>query len=212
MKNGRLRFLTEVLDSARNGWLSIKKGEEKIELPFSTKLFLIKRGEESEIAKVLEGNYRNCVVYIPYMIKNSKIKYSYLSSKSLHIPKADLMIKSNYLFSKNADLKIKVIKDSLDPGIYRIKFPVKRQKKEINQIYFNETKGGSRFAETWFPILKEEDFFMQRYIHFGTYSKGCVTISYQPKNSFSDDWRQLYMYLIRSRDQEKGDLGTLVIV
>ena len=95
--------------------------------------------------------------------------------------------------------------------MYIILIPAFKQSTKVSPDYINEKLGGSRFSETWFQFVPSHDqnmYSSESYIHFGKFSKGCIT--YLFRSNTKSDWETLYMKLITSR-LDKLSLGTLIV-
>src|SRR5581483_2221683 len=89
---------------------------------------------------------------------------------------------------------------------YLILNPDRRHSENVVESYVSEVNGGSRFAETWFPLVKGE--FEFKYLHYGSFSKGCVTVL------SGSGWKDVYLYVISSRMKglEGNAHGRLLVV
>lgn len=204
-------YLNRILDYDNKGWLEvIIKNEGFKKLPFSTKLSLIKREEDFETFKILEGNYKNKIAFVPYMVKGNNNSYSYSDKNFVAHRSKILVIKEDQqMYINDKIYNIIANKQFLSPGKYCIDFPIFTTK-DINSDYLDEQKGGSRFAQTWFPFLSNKDLFIEKYIHFGSYSEGCITIPFIYGKKESNAWREIYFSLINSRSQN-GKLAYLEV-
>lgn len=199
------------LDPYHKGWVKvIVENEGEVELSFSTRVKLIMPYESYEKIVILEGYYKNCVGQLAYVTRNRNSSYSYLT-RGLRLNR-NLKVKliGNKLVINKKSWEVTVDYTSLKKGKYIIGFPVKTVKK-INPSYLDENKGGSRFAETWFPITTHNEVFIEKFIHFGYLSAGCVTVKYNTSNIKSNSWNLIFMKLITSR-KVGNSLGVLEIV
>ncbi len=93
-------------------------------------------------------------------------------------------------------------------GTYYVLLPEHPVNDLIKENYLDEKAGGSKAANVWFPLLKENGARTQRYIHFGTISQGCVTVKFP---DHGDDWSLLVKKLLQSRIRN-GVIGTLHVI
>lgn len=201
-------YIKQVLDFFHKGWITayIEDGGF-IQLPFSIEVKLIKKLKDYEKVLVKEGSHKGDTVLLSYLLKSNNSNYSCLD-QDLKIKKnVVIRVKSNRLFFDKQVVNIIYDTNHLLPGEYKIGFPVLIKKE--NNKYLLETHGGSRFAQTWFPVYQAETTFIEKYIHFGSISKGCITVRYAYKQIPSSEWNSLYMYLIMSRTN--GGLASLII-
>lgn len=80
---------------------------------------------------------------------------------------------------------------------YYIGHPIFQQSVYMPNTYFIESKGGTKFARTWFPVVSDGK--VQAYLHIGKVSKGCLTVFLQE----TDIWTDIYLKLISSRLSKK---------
>lgn len=201
-------FITEVLDSEHKGWVEVKIDDLIFrKLPYSTKVELLEETSKYQRIKILDGYFKDHYALLPYQIKKNNTTYSYLSSKLIYNPNLILKLKANTLLIGGVEMKVIFDLNNIKKGIYNIKFPILTTKKMNN--YFLEMKGGSRFAESWFPITIADELYIERYIHFGTYSYGCVTVKYDP-TIIPGPWQLLFITLMTSR-KSNNVLANLII-
>lgn len=201
-------FITEVLDMEHKGWVEVEIDNSIFrKLPYSTKVELLEEASKYQRIKILDGYYKNHHALLPYQVKKKNSTCSYLSSKLIYNSNLILKLKANTLLI--GDIKMKVISDlsNIKKGVYNIKFPILTTKKMDN--YFLEKSGGSRFASTWFPITQADELYIEKYIHFGTYSHGCVTVKYDP-TIIPGPWQLLFITLMTSR-KSNNVLASLII-
>lgn len=211
MKSKQVFFIGKNLDPLHRGWVRVTvENEGEVELSFSTQVELLESKQNYQKILILEGYYKNCIAQLPYLVRKGDSSYSCLTQPLRLNNKLKLRVKGNYLTTNRKSSKIIVDCASLRKGVYRIGFPIKITKK-INPVYLSEEKGGSRFAETWFPLITDNEIFVEKFIHFGSVSEGCVTIKYTPQLHTVNSWNQIYMKLITSRKAD-NTLAVLEVI
>ncbi|TAL72363.1 MAG: hypothetical protein EPN88_04925 [Bacteroidetes bacterium] len=209
MKSIKIFYVANVIDSLNKGWLKATIEEQgEVYIPFSTKVDLLESMNDFEKIYILEGYYKGSTAIIPYMLRHGKSHYSYLNSRMRLRSGPTIRIKGERLFFGQYLFKVMIDRTVLNKKKYSIKFPV-RTSKILPKDYLDETKGGSRFAETWFPIQADDDLYPEKYLHLGSISKGCITVEYNPRDR-SNLWNVLYLKLMRSRLNDIN-LGYLAI-
>jgi hypothetical protein len=208
MKSSKIKFIGNVLDPINKGWVRLNVGGQgEVCLPYTTKVELIEMTDSYEKVKILDGYYKNSVAELPFMVKDNKSHYSFLIDKCSFSQLGVIKIIGNVLKLNNLKSEVIAEKSVLNKKNYFIKFPIKTNKK-LPSTYFDEHKGGSRFAETWFPLLAKGEIYPEKYLHFGSISQGCITVKFSPyQNSL---WNILYTKLLRSRI-DSNNLGRLII-
>jgi hypothetical protein len=208
MKKSKIKFIKNVIDPIHCGWVDCLSNEnEKIVLPYTTKVEHISSSNEFETIRIMEGNYKNKIVDIPFLSKNDDSNYSYLVNKINITHSIPLILDSSQLILGNRIIDVIVEKNAFDKKQYFVKFPVKSNR-ILPKIYFDERHGGSRFSRSWFPILADGEFYPEKYLHFGTYSKGCITVKYLSNQN--NLWNDLYFNIVNSRLDDQN-LGLLLI-
>lgn len=203
-------FIGRNLDPLHKGWVkAIIENEGRIDLPFSTRVKLIESQKNYEKILILEGYYKNSIALLPYLSENEDSSYSYLVSTLKLNKNIEAKLIGNKLTIGSKSWEVSVDYTSLKKGSYSIGFPVKITKK-INPDYLLEKKGGSRFAETWFPINAQNEMFVERFIHFGYISEGCVTVKYNSLHLSSNSWNSVFLRLLTGRKTDQS-LGTLKV-
>lgn len=199
--------VNNVLDKSLRGWLPvIDSHRRRFEIFFTT---LVRPNDQFCEFEILEGFHKSKGVAIDYQSINPRIFINYFDKQVriknepcflfIELENSKLLYKSR---GKIDELHVQV--KNLDPGKYLVLFPDRRHTDKISQEYIKESAGGSRFAETWFPLLKEK--FEFQYLHFGSYSNGCATVlSHQ-----GQQWNHLYNYIVKSRYLDCAH-GTLVV-
>lgn len=154
----------------------------------------IKKRNNSYI--ILDGIY-NGELYTPtHTIENlyiRRVEHKY------HKLTLTLNITNNILTIPHiGDIKIVLYKKFITHKKYRIMIPFYKHTK-IPKIYLDESKNGSRFAETWFQLNSVKCEVTDSFIHFGTYSKGCITIPKSKGKYAETNWNKIYSVLMNSR-------------
>lgn len=191
-KRNDLRIVN-VLDKSLRGWLPVTDiNNNKLEIFYTTKIKPIGKNQ----FEILEGYYKSRIINVDYSRIYPRLFTSYTDKLSLKQEQCFIFVeqKNNRLIYKNNEIfnEIPVVANNIQHGIYSILFPYRRHTDKVSLDYLNEHKSGSRFAETWFPIMKSK--FEFQYIHFGKYSNGCVTFI-----GSGEEWSKLYKYIISSR-------------
>lgn len=204
----KVHYLTEVVDRYRSGWLKINQNNgDKVLLPYSTKVLILKPIKDGELIKVLEGESKNLIVAVPYLIQSSQGHFSFFSKKGIKFSKTKIYVnkKTGRLILDKKHYPVSLDK-SCTKGKYFVRFPVERRTPAKD--YQNEEEGGSRFANSWFPLIKKNEFNFSRFLHYGSYSKGCVTVKHNPDKESC--WPEIFFGLMRSRINSTY-LATLVV-
>lgn len=196
-----------VLDRDFRGWVPVidSKGKE-FEIFYSTQ---IETKQNSKYFTILEGFNKNKVVTINHKSLPHRLYSEYLGS--MKISESCFLVldlaRSEILFKKDEKMmQVMIQANNLTPGEYLILNPDRRHTDKIVKDYISETNGGSRFAETWFPLFKNE--FEFKYLHYGSFSNGCATVL------SGSDWTDIYLYVISSRMKglEDNVHGRLLVV
>lgn len=208
MRKSVTKFIGNVLDPINRGWINcVVDSQKEIFLSYLTKVEHIEALEYFEQVKILEGYYKDKFAELPFMAKDNKSCYSYLVEKRLLSKPLTIILNNNTLEFRNFRCDVLADTNILNKKIYLIKFPVRVNKILPNQ-YFNENNGGSRFADTWFPLQAKDELYPEKYLHFGSISQGCLTVKFNPLSK--SIWNTLYMSLIHSR-LDDYNLGVLTI-
>lgn len=198
--------VSNILDKNLKGWLPIIDDENKcLEIPYFTLLQTI---ENTNKYLVKEGIIKGKIIRIDYDKIHPRLFERYETEKIDTNEKCLIIVslKERLLFY---ELKGNIEQSSIDvndikTGIYGIYLPSKRFEGNITNNYINEENGGTRFAQTWFPI--KDKIFEARYIHYGAYSRGCVTVLAE-----TSAWNKLYIHLMESRIK-KDLIGVLKVI
>lgn len=182
-----------VTDKVLCGWLPVEDNKgNTFEIFYSTEVKPIKNSLKFEI---IEGFHKGKIVHINFKAIRLKLFTSYFGK----IPTREkcfigLELKSKTLSFSDEKGRHEVIvqANNLEPGTYLIAFPDRRHSDKISKEYLSEPDGGSRFAETWFPIVKDK--FEFKYLHYGRFSNGCATVI-----SSGNEWAVLYNHIVTSR-------------
>lgn len=196
MANKNFR-VDNVLDKSLRGWLPVTSNNgKKYEIFYSTAVQCEIPKKLKEF-KIIEGFHKLDNVSIDFQKINPRLFVNYVSKgkigeQSLCLIFVDL--EANKLIYNSLGMlhELNIQANNLKPGKYLILFPDRRHTDKISIDYLNESNLGSRFAETWFPLVKGR--FEFQYLHYGSYSNGCVTVISDGK-----EWTNLYSYIIKSR-------------
>lgn len=197
--------ITNILDKDFRGWLPVIDTEgNKFELFYST---LVTPEDNDSNFTVLEGFHMSKEVKIDYKALPHRLFSEYFGS--IKIPRKHHSVildlkSSQIIFEKSGKIvQYSAQANDLELGSYLILNPDRRHTDRITEVYMSEKTGGSRFAETWFPLFKEK--FEFKYLHFGAYSNGCATIL------SGEGWTDLYFNVITSRLNETAH-GILIVI
>lgn len=197
-KKDNFFYIDDVLDRQCVGWLE-GSTKDKILIPlcYKTEVTLLDEDKKSQVIKVNEGTHKNTILKIPYKYKDSSTTVSFLS-KSRNIKKISLYLnsKTKILDVKNVGLFPVEISSDIRLGAYNLQIPSRPIKKVLNADYFDERIGGSRFAQTWFRLIPTKSILEDAFLHYGSFSKGCITVLNNKKLSV---WNRIYLTLIQSR-------------
>lgn len=203
MKNKKIFYISKILDQTHRGWIKAKiEGEDEVYLPYLTKVELIEEGKNYERVKILNGKYKNKFAQLTSILDSKNGHYSSLEKITKKTIKNKIIVdlkKQKLIFNEN---KIDIIANlsKFDIKKYFILSPIKSHKNIFS--YLNEDKGGSRFAETWFPIQSKNKEPISQYLHFGKISDGCLTIKIDGSNYAQRFWNTLFLNLLKSNKNE----------
>lgn len=193
-------YLTEVQDLQHKGWLVVREGDLILHIPFGARFNRLEQRSRTERVELLDGPHSGRVINLPYLRADKSGFYSYLkrelpfryqARKAVFYRKAKRLVIDEY--------KVSVIYEgTLIAGSYEILSPVYKPLGD-GHIYLNERRGGSRFAETWFPVVAKGKVYTQNFIHFGRMSEGCLTVQYNTTHEAANNWVDVYQRLITSR-------------
>ncbi|MFB9327994.1 hypothetical protein ACFFSY_18875 [Paenibacillus aurantiacus] len=186
--------IRHVSDADNEGWLLVKfSGSNAPDaLPQNLRVEYIKTEGGRDYFKVIEGVHAGR----EGSVKQKEGGGSYLIEGDPKQPTAQVhfVIPSKKLWYQNNGEWVGPIDTMTDPnnmvpvGVHDIEIPDAPHKG--GESYEDR----SRFASTWFRIGHSGD----RYLHTGSVSAGCVTMTDIPK------WTDLYNYLIKRRKDDKS--------
>ncbi len=205
--------INKILDPILRGWIKVlKQNNREVFIYYGTRVELLKTEDFYQVVLVKEGIYKGQEVKIPYKGRSNFHKISYLSelTKSIRPAKLFLDIKKSILYSPDLGKFEVAIKDDILPGLYYLQLPDYPHSSRIRNEYLDEKRGGSRFSETWFRVISENNKTDEVYLHFGKYSEGCVTVLYDSKSK-DQIWNKIYLYLINSR-LDNTHVGSLEVI
>ena len=191
-------YVDDVLDSQHAGWLEGKTSDEIIiPLCYGTAVTLLDEGKKSQTIRVDEGDHEGAILTIPYKYQGSNAIVSFLS-KNLIKHKTSLILdtKRKLLNIKNVGSFSTQISPKIKHGDYFLQIPARPIRKTFNKDYFDEKIGGSRFVETWFRLVPKSGILEDVFLHYGSYSDGCITVLNNKKFSV---WNKIYLELLKSR-------------
>jgi len=173
------------------GWvIGTKENGSKIFLHQRLLVNKIKQDDNSESIVISDSLYAGIRCKIPldfygrsHLVKPEK------STVQIQLLRASIVINGEKYNIKNT------LKNTGKP--YYIGHPIFQQSIYMPDNYFAESKGGSKFARTWFPVVSDGK--IQAYLHIGKVSKGCLTIILRE----NDIWTNIYSKLISSRLNKK---------
>jgi len=181
-----------------NGWLKVRMADgDIIYLPAFLKVQseYIERGRE--YFKILEGSYKDQKASVSLDNENNN------NSRLLSDVKHECLIKLQYSISQKklivGNKKYKAADHAGTPwkkGWYDIELPDYPHKDRRNYV------GTASRAKTWFRIGHEGE----RYLHTGSRSLGCVTITEIEK------WDEIYNNLIKARKGDFLSIGVLEVI
>jgi hypothetical protein len=202
--------IDSVLDRSHSGWLiGLTQDEIKTPLCYKTKVIYIGKNINGEIIKVQEGNHIGKILIIPFQYKDKNTYISYLS-KDIQFDSTFLKLNRNkrILWINNLGEFAVKIDSGIPKGKYYLQIPERPVLKKFNPNYFNESLGGSRFAQSWFRLVSEKGKFKDIFLHYGSYSDGCITVI---NNSKFSVWNKIYLALMKCRLNKKY-LTSLVVI
>lgn len=190
-----------VKDVFHNGWVDAELFDgTKLLVPYMTKVEVVESCDKFQTIIILESDSRGKIANIPYYLRSNNASYSFIADKPILFENEKILLsrKSLTVYYAGKSYPV-VISDDLEDGMYFVRFPLKNDALRRKKQYFDEERGGSRFADTWFPLIRKGFSFEKRFLHYGTMSAGCATIKYQEN---ADNWTRLYADLMQSRVSE----------
>lgn len=191
-----MHYLTRVVDRNYNGWLEIEKETKKILLPYSTKVSIIKSDTNGEWVKIMEGDKKYELFKVPFLAQSPNSHYSFFTDEKINFSMQTIHInikdKTLNLDGKLYDIEIN---KNFNIGRYYLKFPIRKQ--DTKFAYLDETKGGSRFSDSWFPLISKNELDFSKYLHYGTYSRGCITVKHIIGKKTV--WSEIFFKIMHSR-------------
>jgi len=191
-------YIDDVLDRQHCGWLEgLTEDEIPVPLCYKTRVILLDEGKRGQTIKVKEGTHKGTILTIPYKYQDRDAVISFLSkSRSIKKTSLNLNTKTKILYIKNIGSFPVKISSSIKLGTYSLQIPIRPIKKIFNPDYFDEKNGGSRFVQTWFRLIPTEGILEDIFLHYGSFSKGCITVLSNKKLSV---WNKIYLALTQSR-------------
>lgn len=185
--DSQIRVIDNVFFKPDSGWLLARHYEFESGRYFPAFLKVAFTKHSSTIFSPLEGKYKgelfvsksSKVFNTPDVMKNEEILLKVIKNKNE-------MIFNNHSYS--------VVSSGLSDREMLVGLPDYPHFSKIPSKYLNEAKNGSRFATTWFPLFTTDGRFCDQYLHFGTYSEGCLTF-----NGSGQEWEFLYFSLLTNR-------------
>jgi len=193
-------YLNKVRDGYSKGWLKVRLSHNKeVFLPYGLLVEKVDSSNQTETIKILEGPYEGAIAPIPFLRDRESYFSLFKKSKNKSIV---LETKDKHLLLNKKVFPV-VFDDSIKIGDYFLYLPDYPHNHVATKKYENEAKGGSRFASTWFRLVKDGDSLFQSssYLHFGTFSEGCITFPFFEKIGVSS-WNELILALSLSRLKE----------
>lgn len=197
-----IRYVKNV---SKRGWLTIKHEDEltgpKV-LPYALQVQVTELKNGREFFIIQEGPLKGH----KGSIRLTNEAASFLTEENLHTDSVYL------IFSKEKEtLQIAgtnktywAVLDSANPvtnGAYDLEIPY-----EPHHRYGEYYEKYSIYAKTWFRIGHSGD----RYLHFGRYSAGCITVRRQENNPAG--WNEIYQLLITGRKGDSKSVGIIEVV
>lgn len=187
-------------ERGKNGWTLVRKEDDKVKigLPAYLKVKLEKQDAKRQYFVIMEGSWRG----IRASVEIQKDGTSYLESINHQIGPVHLIYSRSQktLKFKNEIYKVREYKNDPQPWkntLYDI---------EIPDYYHN---GGryyldrAKLAPVWFKTTHPSG---DRYVHPGTYSLGCVTLTE------IECWDEICKILMRARRGDGKSIGVLGVI
>lgn len=208
-KKNNIFYVEDVLDRKHSGWLEgLTSDEIATTLCYKTKVSLLSESKNNQIIKVEEGGHKDAVLTIPFKYQDKDAAVSYLS-RNRENRKFSLVLNKNKktLEIKTIGLFPVEVSPDIAEGIYTLQIPIRPIKKTFNPDYYDESIGGSRFVQTWFRLIPKKGVLNDIFLHYGSYSKGCITVINSKEFPV---WNKIYLTLMQSRLDDKYLASLLV--
>lgn len=195
-------FLDKVRDGLQLGWLKVKTIDEReIFIPYGIRVEKLSTTPKKESYRILEGIYENIIFNVSFFKENISY-FSPLQNYQINNTKLLLQKTKKRLILDKKTYSI-ILNYSIAEGEYNLLIPDYPHIPKLIEIYKDELNGGSKFASMWFKFVskRETTFQSKSYLHFGTYSKGCITFPYLKQEGCSK-WTDISMKLAMSRIQK----------
>lgn len=177
------------------GWLNVTIANKEVAIPSFLKVKLLREKSKLQHFTILEGSYKG---------KEARVKFdddgsSFLDEGNPYTDAVTMIysISKKILTVNNKNYKTRDYKESqLSKGLYEVQLPD-----------YPHAGGGpymdvAKKAKVWFRIGKDGE----RYIHTGTYSLGCITLTENSR------WDALCSVLIRSRAGDGRSIAVLKVI
>jgi len=192
----KTNYLTNVIDRYHRGWLTFVVNGDQISIPYLTRVKMVESTDNFELVEILEGKFANQKVEVPFLQKTGNDAYSYFTDTKIDFKRLDITInRRKGILTLGKNQYVVELSEKCKNGTYLIGFPIK--KRIINKNYSDEDRGGTRFYDSWFPLIKKDEFNMSRFLHYGTFSEGCLTVSHLGNKG--KDWSDIFSILMHSR-------------
>ena len=193
-----------VKNVSKRGWLTIKHEDDltapKV-LPYALKVQVTEVKNGREFFTIQEGRLKGH----KGSVRLTNEGLSFLTEEDVHTAPVHLVYsKGNEILQIAGTNKAYwAVLDSTNPlanGVYDLEIPY-----EPHHRYGEYYEKYSIFAKTWFRIGHSGD----RYLHFGRYSDGCITVRRQENNPTR--WNEIYNVVITSRKGDSKSVGTIEV-
>jgi len=146
--------ITNLLDRSNRGWIKASEEDKSFYIPYGTQIELLRNGGY----RINEGINQEKIVYIDFESIKPKLFTSYLSSelKSKPAVKMSLIQSQQKIYLPTTYKFYSVVSINLPNGTYKIMLPDHKHTDRMSADYYNEHRGGSRFCESWFPLVSEK--------------------------------------------------------
>ncbi|MBM4251801.1 MAG: DUF2778 domain-containing protein [Deltaproteobacteria bacterium] len=178
----------QIGDVEPNGWVFAKLASGAlVPLASGTAVELKSIKNEREQFEILEGNYKG----VTASITTDKNRFTHLCPLTGRNPASSLkLFRDRWILQINSLGEFAVLpldaRDMIFPGSYKISLP------DAPHQGGRRLRSSAKHAESWFRIGDEGE----RYIHPGSRSKGCITVTDLTK------WELIFQHLANSRLDE----------